>query len=301
MRHSRAKAFDEALHSVSHDPSASHWSAVANDPNDPRALADRAEKLRRTWRPDIPDRIEYLMTRCSGKRVLDIGCVAHDIARMSSPMWLHAQLASAATFCLGVDIDAAGVTEMQRLGYDALTHDLSAGPGPLSDLEPFDVIMAGELIEHVSSVDMLFDTAAQLLSPNGELIITTPNPWAPHRVRAGQLGFIWENTDHILFAFPSGMAELADRHHLALSEVATTSPRTAHAHGIERVKAARRRLRGRQWMMVGFASTGERRTVRVDFGRLGRAMHGLWRPRRRFLGETFVYVIRRPASERIAT
>ena len=79
---------------------------------------------------------------------------------------------------------------------------------------PFDVIVAGELIEHVGSIDMLFEVARDLLSPTGEMILTTPNPWAPARVAAGQRGEVWENADHILFAFPSGVAELAERHGL---------------------------------------------------------------------------------------
>ena len=164
---------------------------------------------------------------------------------------------------------------MQRRGYAAIEHDLALGLGPLESEEPFDVIVAGELIEHVESMGMLFDTAAGLLAPEGELIITTPNPWAPHRVRAAQLGIVWENTDHILFAFPSGIAELASRHGLILAEATTTLPEIAYGGTIRRhVKAARRRLRGRQWETVGFSSLDEPKVARVGAlfagGRLAR-------------------------------
>ena len=190
-------------------PVPERWSDVADDPNDVRALAGRARTLRAAWREPIADRAEFIVERCRGKRVMDLGCVAHDVERMKSPDWLHGRVAAAAASCLGVDVLPEGVARMVEAGYDVVAHDLTQGPGPLADAGPFDVIVAGELIEHVTSLDMLFTAARDLLGPQGELLITTPNPWAPHRVAAGQRGDCWENADHIMFAFPSGIAELA--------------------------------------------------------------------------------------------
>ena len=223
---------------------------------------------------------------------MDIGCVAHDVARMSSEQWLHGRLATVASSCIGVDVHHDGVQEMNRRGFRAVVHDLSAGVGPLAEQDPFDVIVAGELIEHVESVSMLFTTANALLAPDGELVLTTPNPWAPHRVRAGQLGYAWENTDHIFLAFPSGIAELAERHGLVLAEAATTRPESGIAGGglVRRVK---RWIRGSRWLTVGFGGNGGLEPVRIVYGRVGSVIHGTWWPRRRFVGETFVYVVRR--------
>ena len=254
----------------------------------------RSEVLRAAWRPAIDDRITVLLDRCRGKRVLDIGCVAHDIARMSAPDWLHGRIAGVAQRCIGVDVLNEGVAEMNRLGYVAVAHDLTRGIGPLDAELPFDVIVAGELIEHVGSVDMLFEVAAAALAPNGELIITSPNPWAPHRVRAGQLGNVWENVDHILFAFPSGIVELAQRHSLLLAEAATTSESKRWRGVMEFLKQIRRLVRGRQWLNVGFSTLGTRRAVRIQDRWIAKPMGVLRRPRRRFVGETFVYVVRRP-------
>lgn len=303
MCHSRSQAFADALSSTMAPDPVGHWSEAAPDPNDPLALALRSSAIRQAWIPEIPNRLVFLLERCDGKRVLDIGCVAHDLARMDAAHWLHGQISGVASSCLGVDIHSDGIAEMQRRGYAAIEHDLALGLGPLESEKPFDVIVAGELIEHVESMGMLFDTAAGLLAPEGELIITTPNPWAPHRVRAAQLGIVWENTDHILFAFPSGIAELASRHGLILAEATTTLPEVAYGGTVlDRVKAARRRLRGRQWETVGFSSLDEPKVARVGAlfagGRLARALRKLQRPRRRFMGESFVYVVARPQHER---
>jgi SAM-dependent methyltransferase len=293
MRHSRSDEFNRALVEVRDGPRVQRWTELSSDPNAALVIARRAEILRAAWRPVIGDRIRFLEDRCRERLVLDIGCVAHDVERMKSPNWLHGRLAAVAQRCVGVDVLPEGVAAMQERGHEVVLQDLGSGLGSLADIAPFDVIVAGELIEHVEAIDMLFDVASEALAPDGELIITTPNPYAPHRVRAAQLGIVWENVDHILYAFPSGIAELAERHGLVLAEAATTDD-SVRLSPKDRLRAVKRWLRGRQWRNVGFATLGERRVRMVGYGLLGAFADGLWWPGRRFLGETFVYVVKRP-------
>ncbi len=291
MRHSRSRAYDGALAAPS--TTGGRWSDVAGDPNDPRVLVRRARTLRAAWREPVEDRVAFIVSRCRGKRVLDIGCVAHDIERMTSPEWLHGQVVEAASTCLGVDVLPEGVDFMREAGYDVVHHDLSSGPGPVADAGPFDVIVAGELIEHVPSVDMLFASASELLAADGQLIITTPNPWAPHRVTAGQRGDCWENVDHILFAFPSGLAELAERHGLVLAEATTTTANQTRPRGpMDLVRQVRRRIKGSGWVRVGYATRGREAVVRVEARTTRRGLGGARSAV--FVGETFIYVVRRP-------
>lgn len=282
------RAFEEAAASL--PASTVRWVDVASDPNDPAAIAFRAQTLRAAWRDELPSRVEFLVERCRDRRILDIGCVAHDEARMQSPDWLHARLASAASSCLGVDVLDDGVAAMNRAGFEAIVHDLSTGPGRLAEGPPFDVIVAGELIEHVPDLTMLFRAAHDLLAPDGELILTTPNPYAPHRVEAGQRGDCWENTDHIMYAFPSGIAELAERAGMVLAEAMTTAVPTSRVTGIrDRARAARRWMRRTGWIRAGIATQGSAQAVRIEDGH-AHTQRGA-RPAR-FVGETFVYVIR---------
>jgi SAM-dependent methyltransferase len=268
---------------------------VADDPNAPPALMRRAEALRRAWQPSIPDRGEFLVERVRGKKVLDIGCVAHDVSRMAAAEWLHRRLAESASSCVGIDVLEAGVEHMLSLGFAARVCDIRQGVGPVADLAPFDVIVAGELIEHVESLDMLFLVARELLEPTGELIITTPNPYSPSRVRAGQRGIVWENVDHILYAFPSGIAELCERNGLELAEAGNVIEPTRR-HWRIWVRRVKRRVRGTRWVAVGYATRGARRQVAVD-GPLAFVHDRYLRARGRFVGETFVYVITRPHDQ----
>ena len=93
-------------------------------------------------------------------------------------------------------------------------------------------------------------------------------------------------------AFPSGIAELAERHELVLSEAAVVDDR--HPSGaIEAVRAMRRRLQGRQWMPVGFATVGPPAVKRIQRGPRGFRCVGRLSGTDRFDGETFVYIVGR--------
>jgi len=292
MRHSRAAAFDTAIdRSATGDP-ARHWSALAPDPNAVDVIVHRARRLAAAWADPVPDRIAFLEARCRGRRVLDIGCVAHSTERMRDASWLHGRLARVAGTCLGVDVLPEAVELMNRSGYEVVLHDITTGAGPLEDRGPFDVIVAGELIEHIPSVDALFRLAAALLAPDGIMVLTTPNPYAPHRVRAGQRGVVWENVDHIVYAFPSGVAELCDRNGLVLGEARVTEERSdLTVRSV--LRSSKRWIRGAGWRNVGVGTAGEFRQASVEPGELGRALRSMLPTRRRFVGESFIYVVRR--------
>ncbi len=76
---------------------------------------------------------------------------------------------------------------------------------------PFDVIVAGELIEHVLNVGGLITNAWSLLERGGLLVITSPNPWAITWTPTILLGRYGGNVDHVASFDPYGMAEIADR------------------------------------------------------------------------------------------
>ena len=259
MRHSRSAQFAAAQADAAGIPVAARWNSVSSDPNDPLAVAVRARTLSLAFRPPVADRIAELERRCQGRSVLDIGAVAHDSLRMDSPTWLHGRLAAAAASCLAVDILPDGVEAMRARGFDAVVHDLSNGVGPLAARGPFEVIVAGEIIEHVPDQGMLFRTAQELLAEDGELVITTPS-----------------DRERLLPTLAEAFT--------VVDPAPSRQPRKVAARAL-------RTVRGRGWQPTGFATTGEVHAVRVPTGRAVRAPGRDW-----FVGETFVYVVRRPTN-----
>lgn len=266
-----------------------HWQDHSSEPSSPEALAFRAATLAAAQRPQVDNRSDFIVERSRRKRVLDIGCVAHNAARFDDPRWLHRRIADCATSCTGVDILTHGVQAMNERGFDVVEHDFGTGIGPFADSAPFDVIVAGELIEHLGSLDMLFITARALLAADGEMIITTPNPYAASRVWAGRRNVVHENVDHVCYLFPSGIAELAERAGLQLAEVRTTTDRRTQVSVTRRLK---------QWVnSSGWSPVGLTTTIPIQPTRLGRSPRLHDSDQRQPLGETTIYVIRQPDGE----
>ncbi|MBV8950573.1 MAG: hypothetical protein JOZ99_06845, partial [Actinobacteria bacterium] len=162
------------------------------------------------------------------------------------------------------------------------------------DFGPFEIVVAGEVIEHLGNPQALFEFAQKTLVRGGIMVVTTPNPYAPHRVRAGQLGVTWENTDHVLYAFPSGMVELAGRTGFVLEEYRTVMERPFRR---DLRLAARRFIRGAVHRVVwnrrppdDEAATRDAQELYVNPFEL--LLVALTRSRR-FLGGTALYIFRK--------
>lgn len=115
-------------------------------------------------------KIELIKEYCKDQRVLDVGCWGTSIT-MDHPRWLHKHLTEVSKSVLGIDIDEDGLKQMEKEGYSVEFSDASS-----FDLNrEFDVIVAGELIEHLSNPGMFLDCCKEHLGPDGTLILTTPN------------------------------------------------------------------------------------------------------------------------------
>ena len=271
------------------------WADISDDPNAPEARRYRKAQLDAAWRPEERDRLTLLRDECRGAKVLDVGCVGH-ASRIGSDVWLHGQLAGVAGECVGIDMDEAGVQVVRDAGYDAVVGDLTADPPPLLDRAPFDVVVAGEVIEHLPCPQSLLSFAERMLRPGGRLVVTTPNPYAPGRVRAGHRGAVMENVDHVVYIFPSGVAEMADRTGLRLATACTIDrPFTVGAWRSARALADASFRRAR----------GERNEEPI--GRLGLPFRSNYlspmealtvRYRRSVdrIGETAIYVLEKPSG-----
>jgi 2-polyprenyl-3-methyl-5-hydroxy-6-metoxy-1,4-benzoquinol methylase len=190
------------------------WFELNRDPTCEAVLAHRQQALDRAWRPVHPNnRVEYIQEICRNRVVFDVGCAGHG-GEMSRGAWLHPRIQEVAAECLGIDVDRNALKRVRELGFKVAHFDLLRGPEAAEELfgkTRFDVMVAGEVIEHLEEPLKLFQVASVVLKDAGNLIITTPNPYAPHRVFAGSTRWVWENVDHLFYIFPSGIVEMAER------------------------------------------------------------------------------------------
>jgi 2-polyprenyl-3-methyl-5-hydroxy-6-metoxy-1,4-benzoquinol methylase len=115
----------------------------------------------------IKERYEAVRGLLRPGSVLDIGCAS----RYGRADWLHGLLAAETDDVVGIDLNAKTVAELQGAGYDvrlADAQDFDLG-------RTFDVIFAGEVIEHLDNVHGFLSSARRHLAPGGRLVLTTPN------------------------------------------------------------------------------------------------------------------------------
>lgn len=192
-----------------------HWTHVSTDPNSGDARGYRIKAVKAAARPPVPDRVAFLADAARGKRVLDLGVVNHTVDSTVTAGWLHERIRGAAAECLGVDVLAPAVEQLRGRGYNVRVFDVTSGER-LG--QHFDLIVAGELVEHLGAPQALFEFAATHLAPGGQLILSTPHPYYLTRVLQFARGREHESADHVALYFPSAVAELAERAGLRLAE-----------------------------------------------------------------------------------
>lgn len=183
------------------------WHDLSPNPNDPSVIAWRQHTLDATRHEPVPNRTWYLKALAEGHDVLDIGVVEHEVSAAQSARWLHRHLAEAARRCVGVDILADEVHKLREHGYDIRVVDVIESPLD----EQFDVIIAGEIIEHVGAPQALFESVASMLTDDGVFALTTPNPYMAHRVWRYLRGDFPDSVDHTTMLTASNLVELASR------------------------------------------------------------------------------------------
>jgi 2-polyprenyl-3-methyl-5-hydroxy-6-metoxy-1,4-benzoquinol methylase len=154
---------------------------VSHSPLDPSEAA-RAEGSA-DWLVRLPpvklvDRRAFILEEIEGRRVAhlgfaDVGC---EITRASAGSWLHAAMAQKAKELVGLDISEEAVELARVRGYAAACVDLTDRASlEALNLQPFELVVAGEIIEHVDDVGLFLDSLDALIAPSGRLLLTTPN------------------------------------------------------------------------------------------------------------------------------
>ena len=133
------------------------------------------------------NRAALLQQECAGKRVLDVGCVSSGLLEehAGNGTLLHQRLAATAAAILGVDIDAPGVQRLRAMGFvNVIAADLSESSQPVIRaarrlMDGCDVIVCGEVLEHVPNAGALLTCLAEVARTFGAYaMLTVPNAFS---------------------------------------------------------------------------------------------------------------------------
>jgi len=161
------------------------------------------------------DRVSYIVKKCAGKRVLHVGCADFSStggweSAVQGGAWLHRLIEEAAAEAVGID-NAADAVETLRSRYGITTVYV----GDAQHLEvlgmgTFDLVVAGETLEHLPCPGAFLRSAHAVLQDEGHLLVTTTNAYCARRFVRIPFGKESVHPDHCAYYSHRTLRRLAE-------------------------------------------------------------------------------------------
>lgn len=158
-----------------------------------------AKQLHKLPEASVVSRERFLLERCQGKTVLDVGA--------SGPM--HAAIVQVAARCYGIDRPSEATVSSNVLGHgDVIGVDLDdcGAEVPVLDV---DLVVCGEVLEHLSNPGQFLDKLRKGYAC--PLLVTAPNAYTEGGRRAVLRGYENCNVDHVAWHSPQTLRTLLTR------------------------------------------------------------------------------------------
>ena len=164
---------------------------------------------------ELFDKIQSVV---NGKDILDIGCVDHKASQSKGSLWVHAFLKKHAKHLLGIDISKKEVEILKQKGYNVDFGDAEN----FKFNKKFEIIFAGELIEHLSNQGKFLENCKNNLKKEGVLILTTPSSF---NLQENIKNVLFMKTDpavnnqHTCYYTPTTIKQLIERHGFIVDKI----------------------------------------------------------------------------------
>jgi 2-polyprenyl-3-methyl-5-hydroxy-6-metoxy-1,4-benzoquinol methylase len=161
----------------------------------------------------IYNRLDFLKNYLAGKRVIHVGCCDHIgliEQKIKENTYLHKIITDVSSKCIGIDIDAEAVNFLNKIGYsNAIHYDLVKDTNTQVDGDSWDVIVLGEILEHVDNPELFLRTIHEKYFQNcTEILITVPFAFSKENFFYIRKGIERINTDHRYFFTPFTLAKI---------------------------------------------------------------------------------------------
>jgi SAM-dependent methyltransferase len=170
-------------------------------------------------RYDGYDSKKALLSRfCRKKRILHVGAVGCTLESTQNKVTaaedsVHSFLSRIGE-CVGVDVDEAGVKALAEAGIfsNIIAADVNSLTKADLPLDFVDVIVAGDVIEHLSNPGSALDSFHRFCGENTRLILTTPNAMGLPNFLRYLAGRFVDTPDHVCTFTAFSLVNLLRRH-----------------------------------------------------------------------------------------
>jgi len=190
-------------------------------------------------------RWEFILKRCEGRTVLHLGCIGETdvssedkLEAFAAKRVLHPHLLGVAREVVGVDLDAPTV-ELIR-SHLRVENILIGDAEHLWQVDlprTFEVIVCGDLLEHLSCPGSALEGARRFMTAKSELIISVPNSFALLANVRFTLGCFRDGDQHVATFSKFNLLTLLERHHFRVTELYTGYDRPPTSY-TQRIKFA---------------------------------------------------------------
>lgn len=173
----------------------------------------------------LDDRDAWIIELCRGKKVLHLGCTDWPLTedRVRTNRLLHGLLVQCCDCVVGVDTDSEGIETLRRHMPSNEFHVASCETLEQTEYligRPWDVILAADVIEHVSNVGLSLTSIRKLMTSATRLVITLPSAFSVKRfLVAATLGKEHVHPDHCYYFSQSTIIQCLARSGLAVESL----------------------------------------------------------------------------------
>ena len=145
------------------------------------------------------DRVEYIANLCQDKVVLDLGCYDETaLNKLGTEHWMHGRISKHARSVVGVDASDSIPDKALRINKASTIYkgDVLQLPEEIIEMHDYDVIVAGELLEHLEN-PLSFLLMIKANFPGKKLVLSTPNAVSVSNSLLGVLRREAQHKDHL--------------------------------------------------------------------------------------------------------
>jgi 2-polyprenyl-3-methyl-5-hydroxy-6-metoxy-1,4-benzoquinol methylase len=172
------------------------------------------------------NRKDEIIHLCAGRDVLHLGCVGFTDAPTEqrnalAGTSLHAAISKVAN-TIGIDYNMDAIEYFRISGVFSNVIYGNAEMLDEVDLDRvFDVVVCGDLIEHLSNPGLMLDGVRRFMKPDAILVVTTPNAFGGPNIVRYATGSFREGGEHVASYNAQNIRQLIKRHGYAVQAVDT--------------------------------------------------------------------------------